>query len=89
MQQTQSLPRIKELQQFAYTIKNFPITGLGIVQSAEHMGSDDRVVDFVKLFSDRVVFFSRLQFMQTCRLLKKLIKEEVTAPRELQRKVED
>ena len=73
---TEKLTKLATLRQLAWQIKNFPITGLGIVQSAEHMGYDDETIDFIELFSGRRVFNSRSDFMYHCRLLNMLLKEE-------------
>lgn len=74
MQQIQSLPKINELRRFAYTIPNFPITGLGILQVAERTETKS-VTDFLELFSGRVIFFNRGQFLHICRLLLRMIRE--------------
>ena len=70
------MPRINSLRQLAEDIKNFPISGLGIVEFAEHQAYSDEIVDFLKLFSKRIVFISRTDFLQHCSLLERLLREE-------------
>ncbi len=79
---TAQLPKLKNLQQFAYMIRNFPITGLGIVQYAEHLGVDDQTIDFLKLFSQEKSFHSRSDFLNHCTLLERMVKEERRQPAE-------
>ena len=75
-----SLPKLKELRQLASGIKTFPITGLGIVQYAEHLGYDDNTVNFLKLFSSRLIFNNRTELIYHCSLLERLIREETKMP---------
>ena len=73
---TEQLPKIYSLRLLAKQIKSFPITGLGIAQYAEHLGYDEEMVDFIKLFSQGMVFNSRTDFLNHCSLLERLLKEE-------------
>lgn len=73
---TKTLPQVSELRQLALNIRDFPITGLGIVQLADHLGYDEKVTDFIKLFSQGIVFNSRTDFLDHCSLLERLLKEE-------------
>ena len=70
------MPRINSLRQLAVGIEDFPISGLGVVEFAEHQGYSDEIVDFLKLFSQRLVFISRADFLQHCSLLERLLREE-------------
>lgn len=84
MTYTEQLPRIKSLKLLAGEIKNFPITGLGIAQYADHLGYNGQVADFIKLFSEGIVFNSRTDFLEHCRLLERLLKEErISVPEHL------
>ena len=74
---TEHLPKIISLRLLAKKIENFPITGLGIAQYAEHLGHDEEIVDFIKLFSQGMVFNSRTDFLNHCSLLEKLLKQEL------------
>ncbi len=82
-------PKMFELRRFALKIMSFPITGLGIVQYAEHSGYPNQLIDFVKLFSGRTVFNSRSGFLESCRLLKNLMRQEKLSLIERPREVED
>ncbi len=73
---TEHLPKIISLRLLAKKIENFPITGLGIAQYAEHLGHDEEIVDFIKLFSQGMVFNSRTDFLNHCSLLERLLKQE-------------
>ena len=73
---TEHLPKIISLRLLAKRIENFPITGLGVAQYAEHLGYDEEMVDFIKLFSQKMVFNSRTDFLDHCSLLEKLLKQE-------------
>ncbi|PJE65523.1 hypothetical protein COU91_01260 [Candidatus Saccharibacteria bacterium CG10_big_fil_rev_8_21_14_0_10_47_8] len=73
---TEQLPRINSLKLLAREIRNFPITGLGIVQHAEHLGCDKEIIDFLRLFSQGILFNSRNDFLNQCSLLEKLLEEE-------------
>lgn len=73
---TEKLPRLDKLRRLATEIKNFPITGLGIVQHAEHLNYDNEIIDFLRLFSQNMVFNSRTDFLDHCSLLERLLKEE-------------
>ena len=83
MKYTKELPQIRDIERLAIRIRNFPITGLGIVQSAEHIGCTDEIIDFLKLFSERIVFKSRAEFVNYCGLLSGLLYEESPAEPEL------
>lgn len=83
------MPKIKSLRQFAYTIKNFPITGLGVVQLAQHTGCDDELIDFLKRFSKEVVFHSRSDFLQQCSLDERMLREEERQPVEILHEAEE
>ncbi len=72
----EQLPKIYSLRLLAKEIKSFPITGLGIVQYADHLGYGKEVADFIKLFSQGIVFNSRTDFLDHCSLLERLLKEE-------------
>ena len=74
------LPKIKELRQFASEVRDFPITGQGIVQYAEHLGYDDWTINFLNLFSRRMVFNSRSDFIQHCSLLERLLRQSKQTP---------
>jgi len=76
MQYTKRMPAIKELRQLAREVENYPITGLGIAQYAEHMGYNDDTVDFIKLFSRKMVFVNQADFVDHCSLLERLLTEE-------------
>jgi hypothetical protein len=76
MMYAKQLPKIYSLKLLAKQTKNFPITGLGIAQYAEHLGYDEGVVDFIKLFSGEMVFNSRTDFLEHCSLLERLLREE-------------
>jgi hypothetical protein len=67
---------MSKLHLLAKQIKSFPITGLGIVQCADHLGYDDEAINFLKLFSQKMVFNSRTDFVNHCSLLERLLKEE-------------
>lgn len=73
---TERLPRLNSLRLLAKEIRNFPITGLGIVQHAEHLGYDKETIDFLGLFSQGILFNSRNDFLNQCSLLEKLLEEE-------------
>jgi hypothetical protein len=73
---TEQLPKIKNLQLLANKVTGFPISRLGIVQQAEHLGYDEQIIDFLRLFSEQLVFNSRTDFLEHCRLLERLLKEE-------------
>ena len=73
---TEQLPRVITLQELADKIKNFPISGLGVVQCAEHLGYDEKTINFIKLFSRRLIFNSRTDFLNHCRLLEGMLREE-------------
>ena len=76
MTYTERLPRIITLRELACEIKNFPISGLGIVQYAEHLGYDNQIINFIKLFSCKLIFNSRTDFLNHCSLLERLLREE-------------
>jgi len=82
MQYTKRMPAIKELRQLAREVENYPITGLGIAQYAEHMGYNDDTVDFIKLFSRKMVFVNQADFVDHCSLLERLLTEESKQPYE-------
>jgi len=76
---TKKLPQIKGLQQLAEDIdvtEDYPISGLGVLQFAEHRGYGDEVLNFLMLFSKKIIFISRNDFLQHCSLLEKLLREE-------------
>lgn len=73
---SEQLPKIYSLRLLSKQIKNFPITGLGIAQYAEHLGYGEEMADFIKLFSRGMVFNSRTDFLDHCSLLERLLKEE-------------
>ena len=73
---TKKMPQINSLRQLATDIENFPISGLGIVEFAEHQGYSDEIVDFLKLFSRRIIFISQSDFLQHCSMLERLLREE-------------
>ena len=73
---TEQLPKIKDLRRLSKEIRNFPITGFGIVQCAEHSGYDEETLDFLKRFSKRLVFQSRTDFINHCGLLEDLVRQE-------------
>lgn len=77
MTHVQIMPHTSDLSRLAEQVADFPITGLGISQYAEHLGYNDGVTDFVNLFSKEVIFTSRTDFLEHCRLLKKLLVEEL------------
>lgn len=79
---TKKLPLVKQLQQLAGEVKDFPITGLGIAQYAGHLGYDEATIDFLNLFSKKLVFTSRSNFLENCSLLERLLKEERNSPPE-------
>lgn len=83
------LPRSGELRSLASQVRNYPITGLGIVQHAEHLGYDDATIKFLKLFSKHMVFACRKDFLEYCILLKRLLKEEYKAEEEHLRSPQD
>ncbi len=74
------LPKLKNLRRFALAIKSFPITGLGVIQYAEHLGYDDETINFLKLFSREMIFNSRSDFLNHCALLERMVKEEKRQP---------
>lgn len=84
-----TLPKLKNLRHLASEIESFPITGLGIAQCAEHLGYDDGTVNFLKLFSSRMVFNSRADLIYQCSLLERLLREEAETPLERLRSPQD
>ncbi|OGL26415.1 hypothetical protein A3E49_02000 [Candidatus Saccharibacteria bacterium RIFCSPHIGHO2_12_FULL_49_19] len=83
------LPRLRSLRDFADHIEVFPISGLGMVQFAEHSGYDQRTLNFLKLFSAKIVFNSESDFLYRCSLLKRLLAEESEQPHETLRSPQD
>ena len=79
---TQHLPHLNNLQRLAKQIQDFPITGLGVVQYAKHLGCDEEIINFFKLFSQKIVFKSRSDLLNRCNLLEKMLNEERQAPPE-------
>ncbi len=83
------LPAIGTLRLLADDILDYPVTGLGVTQWAEHMGYEDDVVGFTKLYSKNIVFKSRSDFLNHCRLLGRLLKEESKSVKEYTRSPQD
>lgn len=86
---TQELPKLARLKDLSSGIESFPISGLGIAQQAEHLGYGDDIVGFVELFSESLVFNSRTDFLEHCRLLESLLREEAVAAPERLRSPQD
>jgi hypothetical protein len=76
---TKNLPKMLELDQLSRDIEVYPINGLGVWQHAVNLDYDDEIIDFVSLFSNKKVFFSRSDFLNCCILLKRLLKEELVS----------
>lgn len=66
----------KDLQQLAEELSTFPITGYRVVQYAEQNGYDVELVKFLNLFSKERVFSNRSEFLDYCRLFKRLAGEK-------------
>lgn len=77
MVNTQHLPKINELRRLCNEIKDYPISDLGIIQYAEHLGYDQDVIDFLKLFYHQMVFKNRTEFLNYCSLLERMIRQEI------------
>jgi hypothetical protein len=86
---TIELPKLDTLQALAKEIPYYPITGLGVAQWAEHLGYSDDVVEFIKLYSEKIVFNSRTDLLNHCRLLEKLLIEERKSVKEYIRSPQD
>jgi len=86
---TTELPKLDILEHLANEIQYYPITGQGVAQWAEHLGYDDNVVDFIHLYSDKILFNSKTDLIHHCRLLERLLKEEEKATKEYIRTSED
>lgn len=80
MSYSEILPKLGELKELSAQVKNFPISGLGVLQLAEHTGYPGQTLDFLKLFSARLVFKSRTDFMNRCSLLERMVREEQRQP---------
>lgn len=76
------LPTMGDLQRLAADIRNYPISDLGVIQFAEHSGYDDNMVNFLKLFYRQIIFHSRTEFLNYCRLVRKLMAVERQLPAE-------
>lgn len=71
-----NLPKTGDIERFALRIRNYPITGLGIVQLAERMRCTDELVNFLRLFSGRMIFKDHGEVLNYCRLLSGLLCED-------------
>ena len=85
----QTLPAMNDLRQLSREVHEYPVSGLGISQHAEHLGYGDDVIDFTKLFSQRTFFSSRSDFINRCSLLERLLKEQSKASVEHLRSPQD
>jgi|GEM_PF-4539524 len=70
------LPSRQELNRLIGEVKEYPISGRGVVQYAEHQGYDDDVLSYLKLFYRPAVFSDKSELLNTYDHLEKLIAEE-------------
>ena len=85
MMRTQNLPKLNELRSLGYEIKDYPISDLGIIQYAERLGYDQKIIDFLKLFYHQMIFNSRSEFLSYCSLLERMMKQELESEPEILR----
>lgn len=81
----QHLPKLNELRRLGSDIKNYPISDLGIIQHAEHLGYGKDVIDFLKLFYHQMIFKNRTEFLSYCSLLERMLKQEIKSEPEFLR----
>ncbi len=82
---TKSLPSIRTLRSLAEIDGPFPIHCRHVVIAAERFWFSDKVINFLQLFPPNEVFRSRDDFVERCKQMEVLIRQEQKAPPEMLR----
>ncbi len=79
---TQNLPRIDILGKLVSQLGPFPENAYHIGDMARHLGYDQDIVTFIRLFDPQHIFGSKQEFLTNCEELEMLIGEMRNMPDE-------
>lgn len=74
------LPSIRKLRQLANWGGPYPIQNRHMILEAERFGFDDRIINFLNLFTKRTTFQSREDFLYQCEVMELYIRTNQKMP---------